>query len=184
MTMRNMYMLCFLVAIAAHIGIANAQSKITQSHTDKVSSTQVSPTHQLAGTKAVDEFIQALEYGREDVQRQAFRTTALYIGIRVFLIVFASLAAFGKNFRGTRFKSLSNWIPIFSLLVAIGTGLDTFMKLGQRRSGHYNYISNVEDIEMQTKRIFSSGAMTLDQLQEFEDRYSSVKAQHRREAAF
>jgi uncharacterized 2Fe-2S/4Fe-4S cluster protein (DUF4445 family) len=98
----------FLLAVATHIGTANAQSKITQSHTDKVSSTQVTSTDQMAGTKVVDEFIQALEYGREDVQRQAFRTTVLYTGLKVFLIVFASLAAFGKNFRETRFKSLSN----------------------------------------------------------------------------
>ena len=184
MKTRRIRVLCLLVLMAGHCRTVHAQPQSEESRNNEVSSKQVIASNQLAGDEAINEFIQALENGRKDVQQQASQTTLLYIGLRVFLIVFATLAAFGKNFKATRLKILSNWIPIFTLLVAIGTGLDTFLKLGQRRSGHYNYISNVEDIEMRAKRIFGSTAMTLTQLQELEDRYSAVKAQHRRETAF
>lgn len=179
--MQNIYVLCLFLVFATHVGIAN---RFIASGSNKVPSISTNPDERPAGSQSVNEFVQALQHGREDVQRQAFHTTLFYTGLRVFLIIFSGLAAFGKNFKGTRFKALSNWIPIFALLVAIGTGLDTFIKLGQRRSGHLNYVSNVEDIEMQAKRILSTGAMTVSQLQELEERYSAVKAQHRRETAF
>lgn len=77
-----------------------------------------------------------------------------------------------------------SWVPVFSLFVAIGTGVDTFLKLGQHRSGDYNYISNVEDLEIRAKSILAGGVMTLQELQDLEERYSAIKAQHRRETAF
>jgi hypothetical protein len=134
--------------------------------------------------QAASEFQKQLRDGREDVQRQAIQTGREHAAFRIILIVLASIVAFGKNFSDTHFKFMVKWVPLLSLIVAIGTGVDTFLKLGERATGNYNYVSNVEDLELRTNRVVMRGQMTEKELQDFEDRYSTIKEQHRRELTY
>jgi hypothetical protein len=182
--MRRLHRLALVITVAMMAQIIRAQATVSTPNEPQPHSIVEASTTQLASHQVTDDFLQRLKYGREDVQRQAIRMTVAYTSLRLLLILFSSIAAFGKNFQESRFKLLASWIPIFSLLVAIGTSADSFLRLGQHRSGDYNYISNVEDIELRASNILATGEMTAQQLQELEERYSQVKAQHRRETAF
>jgi hypothetical protein len=173
--------LAFGVLDESHAAQVQAPSPISVA-TQAVAPGLVTQSKGVVG--AMTDFLHQLQDGREDVQRQAFTTGVIYASIRIVLIVLATTAAFGKNFAGTRLKLMLKWLPLLSVVLAIGTGLDTFLRLGERSKGHYNYVSNVEDLETRLKSMLAAGPVTAQQLQDLEEKYSVIKAQHRRETTY
>ena len=95
----------------------------------------------------------------------------VYYGLRATLIIFAASVAAKTDLRLS-----SGQVAILSLLVAIGTALDTWLKTGDRYKGHYTFndkfIALYMDLELTSPRNTAAIESIKDQFKKLIDGYA------------
>ncbi|MFE3193081.1 hypothetical protein ACFXHA_28995 [Nocardia sp. NPDC059240] len=91
---------------------------------------------------------------------------------RIVLIVASATVAANQNLSGSAGAWLIHWTPVLSLLVAVVTALDTWLKPLQKRRGFMESRDKLTDIVMRFEETGDADA-TRDALKELRDQHRS-----------
>lgn len=132
-------------------------------------------------TKEYGEMKRVVQSSRRDIQFWKNWTLVAHITTRTSLIVLAAIVAAQKNLIGSPLNEIVNWVPVLSLIVAILTAFDTWLKPGEKWSAHRRFVNKMWDMETELELISGSDVETIRKMNQ---EFIKIREVHQQESAF